>query len=212
MRQVERETVFVILQGPSVSRLENYIDHAKYDKIATVNAFWAYNNIMRNKAFDYLFMTCTLKPHIRVLRRYLSQQGKTTLVTSERHYAAVEDELEPFKDRVLTTKAAGGRSAFEEGEPMNSVTALIISLIQEGYRKFRVFGCDGADNTYYDKNYNPGMSYIKRDAEVLNERFWDEIVYLGVGKIDIININQQSNVNCWQKMSYEQYFKDYNGE
>lgn len=204
--------IYILLKGSSVKQLERYAHLLDSDNIfASVNNCF-YEKIMGKvgHGLDYIHASCDLKKHDAMYIDYLKRHENTTIITSAEEWGKQDlimwDEM---THRVILSNLSSGNSAFEGWPKYNSVTALLLFFLQKGFRSFAIFGMDGV-GAYYDEfdSKLSNDSDLLIDTKTMNERFWQEVDFLKIswGDVSIINVNPDSFVECFPKMSYEDFF------
>ena len=108
---------------------------------------------------------------------------------------------------------------YEPDAWVNSVTAFLWYLSNEGYERIYIFGCDGGliqgqDTVYYGEELLGDIpekrkySYIK-DTKRMNKSFWDGYARYGINNVpDIINVTDESIFSEGEKEIDQVFYSD----
>jgi hypothetical protein len=197
---------YILLGGESVEGIKNYQHFIPSDSLlCSINDFFVYRKGIVDRDYDYIHFSSDMpapgyiEMFIPKIAEYVDRT-KCKIVTSEGKYQRGMKNI----PTVIVCPTSCGKSKYPNEIEYNSLTALILYLVTIGINKFVLFGCDGYGAGGNGENLD---SLYKRDADVMNGRFWEEVQFLGHGDIEVINVNDgESNVKCFNKISYEEFF------
>ena len=218
--------VAILLQGPSVSELEDKI-HLFKDKDwiwASLNRFQMMEEYILSKIgkeFDIVYSSNDgrFDQELESIRNFISKEGNLFITSKDKvdQHSGIFDGCSAYIDSMgeefITEISDSTRSP-------NSLTCLLFSLGRLGAKDIYLFGCDGVSREgkfYYhqerypeSKNLAPPQSpnevqhSLVYDTLHMNLYFWSNWDSVMPYRPRIINVNPESTVNCFEKCSYEE--------
>lgn len=218
--------IAILLQGPSVSELEDKI-HLFKDRDwlwTSLNRFQMMEDTILSKIgkeLDIVYCSSRqrLSEEYENVKRFLAREGTMFVTTT----ATVVDNPDLLDNTVGLVKS------FDWGYGFNSLAAFLFILGKLGAKKVYLFGCDGhhsENQTYYQEEtylediangrlpkdrsvsfpYSAQARCIKSDSEYMNSIFWKywEMIALRKEATTIVNVNPESSITCFSKCSYEE--------
>lgn len=208
--------VLVVGQGPSVEVLDHYIARFfEYDCYwASVNRFSLIEDntlaiIGRKVDIAYVSAKDRIRQEYERLKMKLSTERTFRLLTDIETYHGYDW---PNKDRVIPIVSHANPAAH-----INSLTLLIMGLIDLGFKDIALFGCDGgpvSGRTYYKQSsyredFNERERTILRDSKRMNKDFYKALEDHGANYRDvrIVNCCPDSNITLFDRMSVKEFCK-----
>lgn len=210
MDKVLNKPVCILLNGTSLQILEDNIEHFKdFDVIwCGLNRFkYIEDHILQkiDKKFDWVY--CSSEERWNEIEKDL----KDVEIITNTEITYRNPEMTPI---YISDFAYG----------FNSLWALLCVLIRLGHKNIYLFGCDGAvwnhkrkldTQVYYRQNeikddFNARLLSISKDTEILNDMFKRLMDYWGISlrDVNIKNVNKESKVKCFEKVSINQAIKE----
>lgn len=230
---INNRPVVVTALGPSLRILAGNIEFFKDKKacFATLNYLIMTNDIIReiNKEVE-VFFCCALDRIIQqcndVIPQYLNflYQKKRILITYPPNYfKAIEIlKLPPcpmFPDNVVDLSDFPSRHNLIHRGGYNSLTALLLCLLEAGVREIYLFGADGDinDKIYYRQQHYYGLdsdekklrmatpSVLRSETDIMNKFFWPEVEKIKINKdeVKIYNMCSNSRLNIFPKITMD---------
>ena len=211
--------VAILLQGPSVSELEDKI-HLFKDKDwiwASLNRFQMMDDYILPKIGEELDIVYSsnngrFDQELRNIKKFISKEGKLFITSKDRfdQHSGIFDGCSAFIDSMgedfITERSDW---SFSTRSP-NSLTCLLFSLGRLGAKDIYLFGCDGISREgklfYHQERYpmiNSQTSLLE-DTLHMNLSFWSNWDSVMPYRPRIINVNPESSVTCFEKCSYEE--------
>lgn len=221
--------IAIMLQGPSVSELEDKI-HLFKDKDwiwASLNRFQMMEDFILSKIgkeLDIVYVTneTRFEEELENIRNFVSKEGKLFITSTDKY----DDKFAECPAHVDTSSEEFHRSnnTLRSGPPSNSLTCLLFALGRHEVKHIYLFGCDGSpkdpqpnsSTLYYheelffmEKEDGGWGNYVSipNDAMNMNSNFWDNWDSLFSYRPHIINVNPESLVTCFEKCSYEEVIR-----
>lgn len=105
---------------------------------------------------------------------------------------------------------------FDWGYGFSSLFAMLCALGKLGAKRIYLFGADGIKGekeVYFcqnkiQENFEARANSIIKDTQIMNKIFWDYWNYIGLKEIEIINVNPNSAIICFQKCSIEKILNE----
>lgn len=214
---INNRSVFVLLHGQSIQRLEYHIEGFKdYDICyASINKFMLIQKYFLDKigaSFDIIDCTSQLEFVRRVIdiEKFLSEGEKRLFITTLDAISYVYKSnvfLDKFRERVFITDEPLGE------DRVNSLSMLLPILINGGASKIFLFGVDGCKEgqketaTYYRSSEmmsRPRGTRIGIDTTLFNLHYERLQKLHCKGKIPpIYNCNPDSHIKTFEKIKYD---------
>ena len=220
--------VAILLQGPSVSELEDKI-HLFKDKDwiwASLNRFQMMDDYILpkiGKELDIVYSSNNgrFDQELRNIKKFISKQGKLFITSKDRldQHSDIFYGCSAFIDSMgedfITERSDWSYSI----RAPNSLTCLLFSLGRLGAKDIYLFGCDGRStdprsansssegNLFYHQEHYPiihSQISLVEDTDQMNSTFWTYWDSVIPYRPNIINVNPKSSVNCFWKCSYEE--------
>lgn len=206
--------VVIFLQGGSIRYLKPEIFRGHDILCASLNEFESLKRFTPNNRFDIVCCYNSEEFYKRKgdIEKHLSENPEARFVTVLRTLKDHEEFANTFKNQIIWTK----EYMYPENTDPNSLTLFLIRLVQSGYTKIALFGCDGLlhrdshdvasiIDTYYskDKMRNENRSWnLIEDTKNFNKYFTD-LFYRELGEnieCDIVNFNPASFIRTFQTL------------
>jgi hypothetical protein len=203
-----KDTAFIVLGGASVENLSKYADRIPDDVLlCSVNEFFIRPKCKLNRSFDFIHFSmdesdefgCYYKDFLDPISEY-SRTTSCKFVTSPDKYERFLSGVE----NIIVAKTSCGRSEVTGQREYNSAIALIIFLAMNGVKRFVIFGWDGYGIDVMGRDID---AEYKKDADVTNRTFWDEMRNVLCGDVSVTNVNYKSGITCFPMVSYEEFFR-----
>ena len=188
----------------------------------TVNDFYILEDKLDVK-FDFVWLTSSLsmrlgngeKRKVHEIYKYIRDGG--TLITNMNFKNKYKDLFKEISEEDLEGEVVSTEIGYIPGRWVNSLTALLWYLSNEGFTSIFLFGCDGGliqgqKNAYYEEGMrdfvHANRSQIHaKDTDRMNKGFWEwyDKKDRVIKKPCIINVTNDSLVTCFETITWEEF-------